>query len=37
MYKPLQIKAPLGACAWKIVLKDKVKQSKNVKFTSNYG
>ena len=25
-----------GACAWKIALKCKVKQSKNVKFTSNY-
>ena len=27
---------PPGACTWKIVLKYKVKQSKNGKFTSNY-
>ena len=28
--------SPPGACTWKIALKDKVKQSKNGKFTSNY-
>jgi len=28
--------SPPGACAWKITLKYKVKQSKNGKFTSNY-
>ena len=32
MYKPLQI----FGNTWKIVLKYKVKQSKNGKFTSNY-
>ena len=28
--------SPPGACTWKIVLKYKIKQSKNGKFTSNY-
>ena len=28
--------SPPGACAWKIALKYKVKQSKNGKFTSHY-
>ena len=28
--------SPRGTCTWKIVLKFKVKQSKNGKFTSNY-
>ena len=32
---PSKYKFP-GACTWKIALKDKVKQSKNGKFTSNY-
>ena len=27
--------SPPGACTWKIALKDKVKQSKSGKFTSN--
>ena len=32
--RPSKYKPP-GACTWKIVLKYKVKQSKNGKFTSN--
>ena len=42
MQKTLHLIAPpnishLGACTWKVALKYKVKQSKNGKFTSNYG
>ena len=33
---PSKYKPPPGACTWKIALKDKVKQSKNGKFTSNF-
>ena len=33
--RPSKYKSP-GACTWKIALKYKVKQSQNVKFTSNY-
>ena len=33
---PLPSLRPWGACNWKIALKDKVKQSKNGKFTSSY-
>ena len=33
--RPSKYKPP-GACTWKVALKYKVKQSKNIKFTSNY-
>lgn len=38
MHKSLQMTPPppLAACTWKIVLKYKVKLSKNSKFNSNY-